>query len=166
MQLADKGYFGPIVVNDELREEFLRRLGISGFTSQSNVDYERAEKENTAISMGHVEDIFLVDPQQMGEDGTPMVLNDDTLFKYDDHLIHFNSHRRKIMSDEFKSWPVKAKTILMGHAEIHQALIQPMQIKEDLSKFDDLVKSRHSRVGGNPEATKPIEKTGFPFSRE
>ena len=32
--------------------------------------------------------------------------------------------------------------------------------------FDALVKSRHSRVGGNPEATKPLEKTGFPFSLE
>jgi hypothetical protein len=32
--------------------------------------------------------------------------------------------------------------------------------------YDGPVKSRHSRVGGNPEATEPIEKTGFPFSRE
>jgi len=32
--------------------------------------------------------------------------------------------------------------------------------------IDGLVKSRHSRVGGNPDPTKPIEKTGFPFPRE
>ncbi len=127
MQLADKGYFGPLEMNDELREEFLRRLGISGFTSQSNVDFERAEKENTAISMGKPENIFLLDPQQMGEDGTPLVLNDDPLFKYDPPLIHYEIHRRKIMSDEFKSWPLKAQTILIGHAEIHKAMIPPAQ---------------------------------------
>jgi hypothetical protein len=33
-------------------------------------------------------------------------------------------------------------------------------------KIDGFVKSRHSRVGGNPGPTKPIEKTGFPFPRE
>jgi hypothetical protein len=32
--------------------------------------------------------------------------------------------------------------------------------------FDDFVKSRHSRVGGNPESMELIEITGFPFSRE
>jgi hypothetical protein len=38
--------------------------------------------------------------------------------------------------------------------------------KMEKSNIDDLVKSRHSRVGGNPGPTKPIEKTGFPFPRE
>ena len=38
--------------------------------------------------------------------------------------------------------------------------------KEGGLKDDDLVKSRHSRVGGNPGPTKPIENTGFPFPRE
>jgi hypothetical protein len=31
---------------------------------------------------------------------------------------------------------------------------------------DGFVKSRHSRVGGNPESMELIEITGFPFSRE
>jgi hypothetical protein len=34
------------------------------------------------------------------------------------------------------------------------------------TKDDDYVKSRHSRVGGNPESMELIEITGFPFSRE
>jgi hypothetical protein len=38
--------------------------------------------------------------------------------------------------------------------------------KMEKSNIDELVKSRHSRVGGNPGPTKPIEKTGFPFPRE
>jgi hypothetical protein len=34
------------------------------------------------------------------------------------------------------------------------------------TKDDAPVKSRHSRVGGNPESMELIEITGFPFSRE
>jgi len=42
--------------------------------------------------------------------------------------------------------------------------IYGFELKGD--RIDGLVKSRHSRVGGNPGPTKPIEKTGFPFPRE
>jgi hypothetical protein len=44
------------------------------------------------------------------------------------------------------------------------------EANSDQLTFDNLVKSRHSRAGGNPSRrrrdTKAIEKTGFPFSRE
>ncbi|HHT9158534.1 MAG TPA: hypothetical protein ACFYEH_01610 [Candidatus Brocadiaceae bacterium] len=33
-------------------------------------------------------------------------------------------------------------------------------------KVDGLVKSRHTRESGYPEAVQLLEKTGFPFSRE
>ncbi|MCX5844765.1 MAG: hypothetical protein NTW12_00145, partial [Deltaproteobacteria bacterium] len=36
----------------------------------------------------------------------------------------------------------------------------------DVVKVDAFVKSRHSRVGGNPGSVYIYENTGFPFSRE
>jgi len=46
------------------------------------------------------------------------------------------------------------------------AVIRAIEIVGEAIKHDGLAKSRHSRVGGNPGPTKPIEKTGFPFPRE
>lgn len=128
MKLADKGFLGPVDLNPELREEFLQRMGLSGYTSQSNVDIERAEKENAAISMGMIQDIFLVDDQADPENpGNPEVMNHDPLFKYDDHAIHYMVHRRFILSYQFSDMKAQLQAVLLGHADVHEGILKQQQ---------------------------------------
>lgn len=125
MQLAEKGFLGQPSSDPEMREEFLQRMGLSGYTSQSNVDIERAEKENAAISMGIIDDIFLMDDQPNPQDPTnPEVLNLDPLFKYDDHQIHFMVHRRFILSFQFSDMKAHLQTILLAHADAHETILK------------------------------------------
>jgi len=126
MQLAEKGLFGPVEANPELREEFLDRLGLSGSTSQANVDIERAETENAAVSSGKPQNLFLMDPDKIGEDGTPEVANLDPLFKYDNHPIHYEIHRRFILTSTFAELPQQAQIILLAHADAHETVMQTM----------------------------------------
>ena len=126
MQLAEKGLFGPVDANPELREEFLNRLGLSESTSQANVDIERAEQENAAVSSGKPQNLFLMDPDQRGEDGTPEVANLDPLFKYDNHQIHYEIHRRFILTSTFAELPQQAQIILLAHADAHETVMQTM----------------------------------------
>jgi hypothetical protein len=49
--------------------------------------------------------------------------------------------------------------------ELSPILTFPSAFLQEI-RGEELVKSRHSRLDGNPESMKPIEKTGFPFSRE
>lgn len=112
--LIEKGLFPNIQTDMGLRSEVLRRLGLSGFKETVSPDYERAEKENLAV---------MSDPSavmvQKQKEGQIMVLFDDPLFKYDSHEIHFEVHRKKIISPEFKDWPVESQAALIGHIETH-----------------------------------------------
>jgi hypothetical protein len=123
MQLADKGFLGPIDQNPELREEFLTRMGLSGYTSQPNVDIQRAEEENAAVSLGRPQRLFIIDPEAMGADGSPEVANMDPLFKYDDHNVHFVVHRRFILSAQFADLKTAVRTLLLAHADAHQTVL-------------------------------------------
>ena len=132
IQLAEKGFLGPIDVNPELREEFLSRLGLSGYTSQSNEDIARAESENAAISMGRPQGLMILDAENLGEDGTPTILNMDPLFKYDDHTIHFKVIRRFILSGQFSELTTQAKAIALAHADAHQTQMM-MEIQQQMA---------------------------------
>ncbi len=132
IQLGEKGFLGPIDQNPELREEFLSRLGLSGYTSQTNEDITRAESENAAVSLGRPQGLLILDPEAIGEDGSPEVANMDPLFKYDDHAIHFKVHRRFILSGQFSELPMQARTILLAHADAHQTSLV-MQIQQQMA---------------------------------
>jgi hypothetical protein len=124
---AQKGLFGDITQNPKLKEELLRRAGMSGLTKQESVDYKRAETENAKIAVGDFQGIFLVEPDKETGEMTPEseVVNDDPYFKYDNHEIHYETHREFMLSDEFAELPQQAQTILIHHADIHH-----MQIME------------------------------------
>lgn len=142
---AQKGLLGDVTQNPELKEELLRRAGLSGFTQQENVDVKRAELENAKIGTGEFEGIFLVEPeppviQQQTHEGivdvpnpkagqiTPNspVLMDDPYFKYDVHQIHYDLHRKFMLSEEFSELPPQAQTVLIHHTDIHH-----MQVVEE-----------------------------------
>lgn len=158
MQLGEKGFLGDVVNNQELREEILSRLGLSGLTSQANVDMERAEAENAAIVAGMVENIMLVEPGQPGppdpttgqpgQPGEPTVVNDDPLFKYDNHQIHFEAHRRFILSASFEDLPIKAKTIAFAHADLHESLVQQAMAAQAAQAAAD--QQQNAKPGAKP----------------
>lgn len=124
--LANKGYLGDVANDPEIRAEFLKRYGLSGFTGKENVDIERAERENSAIANGDFTGIMLMEPDPMGQvdpmTGQPAmtVLQDDPLFKYDNHMIHFGIHRKFILGGQFPYLEERRKIILMAHTDLHQ----------------------------------------------
>jgi len=151
MQLADKGFLGPVAVNPELRQEFLSRLGLSGYTAQTNVDIERAEQENAAVSLGRPQRLFIIDPESTGEDGSPEVANMDPLFKYDDHQIHFVVHRRFILSGQFEDLKQDAQAILLAHTDAHQTALMIAQAQAAATAMEE----EGTPGKGAPGETKP-----------
>lgn len=125
---AQKGLFGDITQNPKLRDEILRRSGMSGFTKQENVDYKRAETENAKIAVGEFNGIFLVEPNQESGEITPdsEVEMDDPYFKYDDHQVHYDAHREFMLSDEFSELPMESQTVLIHHTDVHHMQLVEM----------------------------------------
>lgn len=122
MKMISAGFFGE--PTPSLREEILTRMGFAGFTDEINNDVERAEAENTAVMSGEMP-LFLADVDP--ETGEQTVVADDPKFKYDDHAVHYDVHRKFIVSPEFDEMPLRAQTVLIHHADIHHQLMQASQ---------------------------------------
>lgn len=155
MDVAGKGFLGNIGENPEIRQQLLRKLGLSGFSEQVNTDYERAQTENNAIAADDVTNIFLVeDPNNPDSE----ILNDDPLFKYDNHAIHYEVIRRFILSAEFRFLPAKAQTVAINHADIHHTMMMAeIQMQEQ--------KMLAAQGGGGGETgTLPPPESGMPPS--
>ena len=129
LDFAQKGLLGDVQQNPELREELLRRAGLSGFTTQENCDSKRAEQENAKICVGEFDGIFLVQPDEQTGEIVPEseVLMDDPFFKYDNHEIHYESHRKVIMSEEFTELPQQIQTVMIGHTDVHHMQVVEAQ---------------------------------------
>lgn len=121
MDLIPTGLFGDLTMDPETRQDILRRIGLAGFKHKTNVDVERAEQENLKIMNDTIEGIFIAMPTEEG--GEEKVVNDDPLFKYDDHAIHYEVHRRFILSKEFKTLPERATVVLIAHTDLHHKLM-------------------------------------------
>lgn len=125
LDFAQYGLFGDITQNNDLRQELLRRVGMSGFTDQENPDYMRAQRENSKISAGELEGIMLAEPDpQQGMTPDSEILMDDPLFKYDNHQIHYEVHRKFIISPEFLQSPPEIQTAAIHHCDIHNMQVQ------------------------------------------
>lgn len=152
-ELGDGGYLGDIVNDPEIRSEFLKRYGLSGFTGKENVDIERAERENSAIVNGDVSGLYLAEPSgqidPMTGEPSMTVLQDDPLFKYDSHMIHFGIHRKFILGPQFEYLPEKGKVLLMTHTDLHQyEMIKEAQAQAIAAIAD-------ASVGGGQGGPKP-----------
>ncbi len=162
--LADSGYLGDVANDPEVRGEFLKRYGLSGFTGKENVDIERAERENSAIVSGDVSGIYLAEPSgqidpMTGQPGPPVVLNDDPLFKYDNHMIHFGSHRKFMLGAQFKYLPQKGQVILMAHADLHQ---QEMIMEAEAQAMAAMAEASIGGGPGGPKQTGPPKQPSQP----
>ena len=123
LDMANKGYLGDLVQDPEIRAEFLRRVGLSGFSEKINVDVARAERENSQIAMGDFKNVFLLDDEPQEETGEPTVLQPDPLFALDNHELHYETHRRAIVGAEYRDWPQEAQLVLLKHAQSHKQAI-------------------------------------------
>jgi len=129
-------------------------MGLSGFEDQKNLDVVRAQGENSMIAhaaesgiyretevetpdgikeIPYIPGIFLSmgDPKSTRERPLePIVLSEDPKFKYDNHFIHYNTHREDILSEGFKDMDQDAQDILIAHADIHHTLMQQKMAEE------------------------------------
>lgn len=131
MGLIDKGLFGDIKTAPiSLRQELLRRFGLSGFTDQSNADFERAERENAKIVSGSISGIFTVsDPVTLDS----QVIEDDPLFKYDDDNIHYEVHKHLIISQEFQDLDSMSQAALIIHTDVHHLRMEAKRQAEAMA---------------------------------
>ena len=156
LKMISSGFLGP---SPTLREEVLRRLGLTGFTDEVDLDVELAEKENIAVVSGEIP-VFLADrdPRTGSYSGDSEVLNDDPTFKYHNHGIHYETHRRFIMSMEFRELPLKIQTILMAHADIHHEMMMA-EIKKQQQEML-LMGEMNEPQAGKKEPQETPEKVG------
>lgn len=132
LKLIEVGLFGDIrTAPMSLRQELLKRFGLSGFTDQSNTDYERAQRENSRIVAGMIDGIMTV-TTPVGPDS--QVIEDDPLFKYDDDNIHYEVHKRLILSQEFQDLPAEVQAALVVHADVHHLRMMAQAAQEAMAQ--------------------------------
>jgi hypothetical protein len=137
LNMIQAGFFKDGDVSPTIRQEILQRMGMSTFTDEVNNDVERAESENVSVASGELK-VMLAEPDP--ETGEDVVVNLDPFFKYDNHGIHYDTHRKYIISPEFAELPEQYQTVMIHHADLHQKMIndQPPDIR-DYIQIDKLL---------------------------
>lgn len=149
LQLTEAGFFSAQSdLDPEFRDELLRRMGLSGFKDRLNVDVERAKNENQLIAntkedgiIDAMIDVPVSDEHPSGMAKVPIigqifltlgatmegteaqVISDDPLFVYDNHAVHWEVHRKFILSNEFQALPLLVQQIAMAHANEHKNMM-------------------------------------------
>lgn len=172
LKLIEAGFFSAqSELEPEFRDELMRRMGLSGFADKTNSDVQRAQHENSQIADANEEERFvdvevdagggkkltiavipgiflsMNDPKGTPEDpGETIVLSDDPKFKYDNHVIHFNTHRDFIISPEFRELSEDARYTLIGHTDLHKFGMKA-QIEEAMQQQ---IAMQEAAGGGKP----------------
>lgn len=124
LNMIQAGFFKEGEVSQTVRQEVLQRMGISTFSNETNGDVERAENENMNIAAGELTSVMLA---EQDEEGGYEILSHDPLFEYDDHTIHYEIHRKYIISPEFSELPEQIQTVLLAHAGMHRKMQEEKQ---------------------------------------
>ncbi|MEW6186180.1 MAG: hypothetical protein AB1585_10630 [Thermodesulfobacteriota bacterium] len=176
LDLGGKGFLGDLANDAEARGELLNRMGLTGFTAKENVDFERAEDENSAIAMGDFSKIMLTEPLQPGElPGEQEVVNEDPFFKYDNHEIHYARHRKFLLSEEAKYLPQEAIEVLIAHTDTHHIPMQAEMQARMMAAMgppteqgpDGSGTGKNTEMNSSKQALRPLgfaEREGGPFN--
>jgi hypothetical protein len=181
-------------LDPEYRSDILRRLGLAGFKDKSNVDMDRAQAENQRIgnaTQGDLEiaSIMLPASEQLPEGDTvripilhglfqsignpetesnpeakPIVLSDDQLYKYDDHAVHYEVHRRYVLSSEFLHLDSGVQEVAIAHCDTHKAMMDVVAQEEQMKAA--YMTGNAARVGTEasvPETAGLMEPGGQPM---
>ena len=125
MGLIKEGIFAADIQTDPtIRQEILRRFGFSGFSDITNTDIDRADRENSIFAAGKKEGI-MISTFPVTADSKPV--QEDPLFKYDNHAIHYEIHRRFILSPEFSDLPLDIQAVAIIHNDVHHMMVQAAQ---------------------------------------
>lgn len=147
LKLVGDGFFNvDSPVDPEFRMDILKRIGLGGFRDRSSADLARARAENekcgnykeddslkiiaydetdpetgevSRVEIGVVEGLFagLWMPGMV----EPIVIEDDPTFEFDNDDIHYEAHRRFIVSPEFSALPQPVRDAMITHAKSHDS---------------------------------------------
>jgi hypothetical protein len=134
ISLSKEGFFGDLTQDPPLRQELLRRIGLGNLPNTISIDTNRAELEHEKIKFSvkgdkldgeQIKGIMLAMPDP--QSGELNVVNDDPMFKYDNHKIHYETHRNFILSPQFQDLRPEAQTVLISHTDLHKMLMDQLQ---------------------------------------
>ncbi len=137
LNMIQAGFFQDQAVSPTVRQEVLTRMGMTTFSDETNNDVDRAEAENESVASGEFT-VMLAEPDP--ETGEDIVVVDDPMFKYDNHADHYETHRKFIISPEFKELDTRIQTVLIAHTDLHQKMLDeaPPDIR-DYIQIDKLL---------------------------
>jgi hypothetical protein len=178
-------------LDPEYRADILRRLGLASFKDKRNVDMDRAQSENQMMGNTKDEDLELseiqINPSEEMPDGEflkipiipgiwlslgdvngdgiqdeePIVLSDDPLYKYDNHQVHYEIHRRWILSSEFRHMDPGVQEVAIAHCDTHKMMMD-VQMAEEQEKAA-LIQGNATRIATEaaaPDVTQIVEEGG------
>ena len=171
VELTKAGFFSAQSdLDPDYRQELLGKMGLSGFKDRTNLDVERAMAENHLITTTKKEDmnteviegpnkekigipvvngIFLAMGDPTGQVQEPMIISEDPLFKFDDHQIHYESHRKFILSPEFREMDSLNQEILIGHTDMHKMQVD-LQMQAQMEQEMALAEAGKKPEQGGP----------------
>lgn len=137
LNMVQAGFFKKDETDPNVRNEILTRMGFTTFMEDVNGDVDRAEDENMRMASG---DFSVQLEEQNPETGEPEVVSVDPRFQYDPHEVHYEIHRKYILSAEFASLPSNIQTVVFYHTDAHKAQIDgtPPDIR-DYIQIDKLL---------------------------
>jgi hypothetical protein len=155
LNMIQAGFFqeGEGAASPEIKQEILQRMGMTSFADQTNNDTERAGLENAEVAAGKGQVMTARMNPQTGEEE---VVTDDPLFKYDNHVIHYECHRKFIISPEFKEVPTQFQALLVYHADLHKKQIEDVQ--PDIRDYVQIDKLLVAGVLTESERAQVLEK--------
>ena len=157
LNLTEGGFFSAESdLDPEYRQDILKRMGLTGFKDKRNIDMERAQAENQILTNIQVEDmeIAVIETPPQEEGGEPglmeipivrglflsigegmdaIVISEDPLFKYDNHGVHYEIHRRYLLSNEFRHLDPELQAAAIKHTDLHKEIID-LQAAEAMQK--------------------------------
>lgn len=137
LNMIQAGFFQDQAVSPTVRQEILTRMGMTSFSDETNNDVDRAEAENISVASGE-QTVMLAEPDP--ETGEDIVLVNDPMFKYDNHAEHYETHRKFVISPEFRELDPRIQMVLIAHTDLHQKMLDeaPPDIR-DYIQIDKLL---------------------------
>ena len=119
------------------------------------------EVKNPEVVFSYVEGVHLavpdpraeVDPQFEGL----LTIFDDPLFEFDNHQIHYEIHRRFILSDEFRALTPELKDVAMAHTKLHREYAA-----EEAAQEQQAMMEQQAEMEGKPIES-PMEGEDLPI---
>jgi hypothetical protein len=190
LKLTEQGFFAPDAPMDpEDKQELLRRLGLGGFKNKNAADLQRAMRENEMVAaVQNEDDLELTSyeiPQPDGSVGlveflampglfvgmwmdpavdNPIVIVDDPRFEFDDDGIHYETHRRFIISQEFAMLPQPVQDMMIMHAKSHKQRADAKMAQQEAEMMKKTAAFEAERAAGEAAANAAAEGGGAPAS--